>query len=133
MKHIKTYNEAINEGWLTDWLFKKIYKVNYTVELTDVETKEPVSYKSYLTVKAKDEEVAEEKFYEKWKEATKNLETKPKVILGNIKKTNKADQINIELPRSISKVSGKKTIIKKELPKKEAPKKEEKKKEEKKK
>ncbi len=102
MKYIKTYDEAINEGFLS-WLFKKIYKVNYTTELTDKKTGEPISYKSYLTVKAKDEEDAEEKFYDKWNEATKNLEEKPKIIIGNIKKTNKADKTNIDLPRSIHK------------------------------
>ena len=132
MKHLMTFNESLNEGWLTDWLFKKTYKVNYTVELTDVETKEPVSYKSYLTVKAKNEEDAREKFYTKWEEATKELDIEP--IIGNIKKTDKADKINIVLPKTVKKASGSKDIIKKteepkkELPskKKEVPKKEEK-------
>ena len=106
MKHLMTYNESLlNEGWLTDWFFKKIYKVNYTVELTDAETKEPVSYKSYLTVKAKNADDAKEKFYKKWEEATRELlDIDP--ILGNIKKTDKADKINIVLPKTVKKISG---------------------------
>ncbi len=117
MKHIKTYNEAINEGWLTDWLFKKTYKVNYTTELIDKKTNEPVSYKSYLTVKAKSEDDALDKFYSKWDEAIKSFDTEPKVIVGNIVKTDKADRINIDLPRSIQKITKEKEA-KKEVEKK---------------
>lgn len=112
MKHIKTYNEAINEGWLTDWLFKRTYKVNYTTELVDKKTNEPVSYKSYLTVKAKNEDEALEKFYTKWDEAIKGFDVEPKVIVGNIVKTDKADKINIDLPRSIQKISKEKEVKK---------------------
>jgi hypothetical protein len=129
-----TENGFLNEGWLTkikDWLFKKIYKVNYTVELTDVKTDEPVSYKSYLTVKAKDEDTAEEKFYDKWNDTTKNLDVKPKVILGNIKKTRHADKIDFDLPRTLKKPQGFKEVTKKvDMKKKEEPKKEEPKKKE---
>jgi hypothetical protein len=104
MKHIKTYDEAVNEGFL-GWLFKKIYKVNFTAELVDKKTNEPFSYKSYLTVKAKDEDEAREKFDDKWEKATKGFDPEPDLIVGNIKKTDKADKINIELPKSVTKLS----------------------------
>lgn len=111
MKHIRTFDEAVNEGFFS-WLFKKTYKVNYTAELTDKKTGEPVSYKSYLTVSAKNEEDAEDKFYDKWDSAVKNLESKPKVILGNIKKTDKSDKTTIDLPKSLQKISKDKEVKK---------------------
>lgn len=106
MKHIKTYDEAINEGFL-GWLFKKIWRVSYTAELLNHDG-EPVSYRSYLTVKAKNEEDAKDKFYEKWDDAIKSFDKEPKVIVGTIKKTDKADKINIEFPKAINKKDAKK-------------------------
>ena len=100
MKHIKSFGE-LNEGWL-DWLWKKVWRVSFTAEMEDKKTGEPFSWRSHLTVKAKDEDEAESKFYDKWEEATKKLEHEPKVIVGSIKKTNKADKLNIEFPRSAS-------------------------------
>lgn len=117
MKHIMTYDEAINEGFFS-WLFKKTYKVNYTVELVDKKTDEPVSYKSHLTVKAKNEEDAKEKFYAKWEDAIKSFEKEPKLILGNIKKTDRADKTTIDLPKAIQKISKEKEV-KKEVKKDE--------------
>lgn len=109
MKHIKTYDEAINEGFLS-WLFKKIYKINFTVELTDKKTNEPFSYKSYLTVKAKDEDDARDKFDAKWEEAVKKFETEPTVIIGNVKKVDRADRTEIDLPKVIKKFSDEKEV-----------------------
>lgn len=130
LKHALKTEGFLNEGFFS-WLFKKIYKVNYTAELTDNKTGEPISYKSYLTVKAKNEEEAEDKFYDKWNESIKKLDSKPKVIVGNIKKTVSADKTSIEFPRAINKDKERDTHVK--VKKKEEPKKEEKKKEEKKK
>ncbi len=99
MKHIKTY-EQLNEGWF-NWLFKKLYRVNYTTEVIDPKTKEANSYKSYIVVKADDEDKAEEAFYEKWEKAVKRMDPEPKLILGNIKKTDRADKKNIEFPKAL--------------------------------
>jgi hypothetical protein len=131
MKHIKTYDEAVNEGFLS-WLFKKIYKINFTVELTDKKTNEPFSYKSYLTVKAKDEDDAREKFDSKWEEAIKKFEKEPTVIIGNVKKVDKADRTEFDLPKIIKKFSDDKEVAK-QAKQYESPKKEEHKKKEKKK
>ena len=117
MKHIKTFDEAVNEGFLS-WLFKKIYKVNYTAELIDKKTGEPVSYKSYLTIKAKDEDDAREKFDKKWDEAVKGFDVEPDVIIGNVKKTDKADKTSIDLPKAIKKISADREVkkeVKKEV------------------
>jgi hypothetical protein len=124
MKHIEKFEEgALNEGFWS-WLFKKIYKVNYTAELTDKDG-QPVSYKSYLTIKAKDEDDARKKFDEKWEEAVKSFDTEPTVIVGNVKKTDKADKTSIDLPKAIKKIRMEKEV-KKEV-KKDDKKKEEKK------
>ena len=125
MKYIKTF-EQLNEGWLTDWIFKRNYKVNYTAELIDKKTDEPTSYRSHVTIKAKSPEEAKEKFYEKWEKAIKYLEHKPTVILGNIKKTNNSDKTSIELPKFVKKDKDKDSIIKIKV--KEEPKKDQKKK-----
>lgn len=125
MKYIKTF-EQLNEGWLTDWIFKRNYKVNYTAELIDKKTDEPTSYRSHVTIKAKSPEEAKEKFYEKWEKAIKYLEYKPTVILGNIKKTNNSDKTSIELPKFVKKDKDKDSIVKIKV--KEEPKKDQKKK-----
>lgn len=111
MKHIENFDDAVlNEGFWS-WLFKKLYKVNYTAELTDSDGK-PVSYKSYLTIKAKDEDDAREKFDQKWEEAVKSFDEEPTVIVGNVKKTDKADKTSIDLPKAIKKIRMEKEVKK---------------------
>ena len=115
MKHIKTYSE-LNEGWF-DWLWKKTYRVNFTAELKDKETDKEFSWRSHIVVKAKDEDEAEEKFYDKWEDATKKMKDEPTVIVGTIKKTSKTDKLNIEFPKNYLTS---KRDIKKEVKKEEA-------------
>jgi hypothetical protein len=101
MKHIKTYDEAINEGWIGKvWhtIFKDTYKVNYVAQLTDEKTGKEFSYDSYITVKAADADSAEEIFDKKWDQATKKMKDKPTVIVSSVKKTSKVARPDLKLP-----------------------------------
>ena len=122
MKHLHSFDE-LNEvklsditrgiGKVVDYFFKTKYRVSFTAELESKKNEEPFSWRSYVTIKAKDEDDAEDKFLEMWNHEIKKLKKEPKMIIGTIRKATHHEDKKMEFPRTMKDVE----------PKKEAPKK----------
>lgn len=110
MKHLHSFDE-LNEmkisdigkgiGKVVDYFFKTRYRVSFTAELENKKDDEPFSWRSYVTVKAKDEDDAEDKFMEIWNSEVKKLKKEPKMIIGTIRKATHHENKKLEFPRTM--------------------------------
>jgi hypothetical protein len=118
MKHIKTFDQ-VNEGIIDsikEFIFPSIYRISYEVTHTreakksedgkqpskenpkDKEKKENFrSQHKFLDVKAKDDEVAEDKFQEMVSKELQGLDPKPKVEIISIHKVKKMEYKTLKL------------------------------------
>lgn len=107
MNHIKSYEEALNEGILDkvkEWLFPKTFRINYSVQharsTKDAAKKEDKKYKivsRIFDVKAKTETEAESKFWKLIERETKGLDPKPTVDIISIYETKKMERKNVKV------------------------------------
>lgn len=104
MNHIKTFDEAVNEGLISkvkEWLFPKVYRINYKV--THYKNKKKEKDEKYSTidrlfdVKAKSEAEAEKKFWAEVNKQTKKLDPAPKVEIVSIYETKTVQHKHVKI------------------------------------
>ncbi len=107
MKHIKTYEEALNEGILSaakELLFPTVWRIAYSVtHLREKGNDEKETDKKYNTVdkkvdiKAKNEDAAVDKFWKETEKEIAGIKPKPKVELISVYKTKKQEHKSLRI------------------------------------
>ncbi len=107
MKHIKTYEEALNEGLLSaakELLFPTVWRIAYSVthqrEKGDDEKDSDKKYKTVdkkVDIKAKNEDAAEAKFWKDVEKEISGVKPKPKVEVISVYKTKKQEHKSLRI------------------------------------
>ena len=108
MQHIKTYDEALNEGLLDnpfvnkikEFFFPSVYRIRYSVKQNAPNEKEKMRFRAitrYFDIKAKSQTKAEEKFENMVSSMTAKMDNPPDVDIITIYKTKKLEHKKIKL------------------------------------